>query len=491
MTTSTDIVSYFAAGNEVLYSGAEGATTKEYYEALCKNKPFEVRYTGPERGKAMFALKDIAKGETILEEYGWVGMQAVVNKVDFSLFACCYIHMSFASQLEHLLGRRLSDTERAEVEEAAGLTKVEAGGRVRREVPCEVTAACGEVYCSEECREKAWQLSHAVMCPAARPEAKAAFDAFYDHAEDTNEIFLMAAKTYARILIDVRERGKSLKAALTPVRMFVKDYWWNVMEVEEGESKEEFEQAIRQVLQDSIELLKAAIPFPEIEPLYNVEFYGLLIGLFERNNLSIEVPHPILGCFERLPPWLQNHVVEAIRKALDAVGTSCACGHDHTHDDPTSDHDHSTHHHHTHTDACTHDHDTDRKSIQSSIHSIPPAPSSHLLPNVVPHARGGASSDAGSDVRSTLSATRTFHSSVTGHQTMGGDDPLTLLDALHCEGTALHPLQATINHDCFPNARVVAKDVPTPHLLPDTASGVTGGGGGKGKSVVRDLLPGE
>ena len=39
-----------------------------------------------------------------------------------------------------------------------------------------------------------------------------------------------------------------------------------VMEVEEGESKEEFEQAIRQVLQDSIELLKAALPFAEIEP---------------------------------------------------------------------------------------------------------------------------------------------------------------------------------------------------------------------------------
>ena len=114
MATSNDIVAYFATGNEVLYSDTELAKTKvftrvqlirvrnltdrahrqEYYEALCEAKPFEVRYTGPERGKAMFALRDIAKGETILEEYGWVGMQAVVNKVNEVRVHFIYFPMS-------------------------------------------------------------------------------------------------------------------------------------------------------------------------------------------------------------------------------------------------------------------------------------------------------------------------------------------------------------------------------------------------------------
>ncbi|KAJ3034803.1 hypothetical protein HDV00_004626 [Rhizophlyctis rosea] len=460
------MVTYFAANNETFFLEEEVATTKAYYDKLCAGRPFEVRYTGPERGKAMFATKAYKKGDTILEEYGWVGMQAVVNKRVARVCSFCYRFLgTVVSQLEHLLGRELSETERQEVGEAAGISRVEAEGRVRTEVPC------------------------------ARPEAKQAFEAFYDHADDTNEIFVMAAKTYARIAIDVRERGLSLKEALIPLRLFVKDYWWNIMEIDEDEDRNEFEGTIQQVLSDSISLLRAALPFPEIEPLFSVDFYALLIGLFERNNLSIEVPHPILGCFDHLPPWLQNHVVDSIRKALEDVGTSCPCGHDHAQGDPHHhighvDHDHLANPHiHVHDETCNHDHPqhgNDRKSFDtrstSSTSGIPPPPSSSLLPGAVPH-RDASDADAESDARSALSATRTFVSTTTGYQTLTSEnDPLRLLDALHCEGTALHPLQATINHSCSPNAKVVAKDLPTPHLLPESASGVTDGRW-KGKSV--------
>lgn len=57
---------------------------------------------------------------------------------------------------------------------------------------------------------------------------------------DTNEIFRLAAKVFARVALDVRERGKTLEEALAPLRMFVKDYWWNVSMLEMASSIKEF-----------------------------------------------------------------------------------------------------------------------------------------------------------------------------------------------------------------------------------------------------------
>ncbi|KAJ3277330.1 hypothetical protein HK104_003396 [Borealophlyctis nickersoniae] len=475
MSASGDIISYFAAGNEVLFSGKDAKDTESYYAALTANQPYEVRYTGPQRGKSLFALKDFEVGETVLVEHGWVSMQAETNKSVARVCATCYRYVgSVVSQLEHLLGREMSDVERATVEEAAELAGVEAGGRLRPEVPC--VAGCKEIYCSEACGAKAWKEYHSMLCPNARPDAKEAIEAFNQHANDTNEIFVLAAKVFGRVALDVREHDMTIEESLAPLRMFVKDYWWKVMEPGEDDT-DEFESAIKAVLADSLGLLREVLPFSEIEPLFTVDFYALLIGLFERNNLSIEVPHPVVGCFDHLPPWTQSHVVDAVKKALEAVEPNCACGGDHgkrahTHDSSP----------HIHSEACSHP-ELDQED------PIPPPPNSTPSFKLT-----SADSDVDSDVHSLLSTTHTFRSTMSALTgATNGDDPLAILDALLCEGTGLHPLQATINHDCDPNCRVVAKDIPEPKLVPsvDGASSVTDGRKGKTKSVGRVVLPDE
>lgn len=105
----------------------------------------------------------------------------------------------------------MTESERTEVEEAARSTGVETDHRLSAETPCGMHAAylvfyhtarksdwsmrfcffvlsvagCGEIYCSDECRDKAWSEYHALLCVGARPEAKEAIEEFNDHSDGT------------------------------------------------------------------------------------------------------------------------------------------------------------------------------------------------------------------------------------------------------------------------------------------------------------------
>lgn len=61
------------------------------------------------------------------------------------------------------------------------------------------TSGCGAVYCSEGCRQDAWQVHHEVLCPAVN-EAWAAFE---QHAKDcANEYYVLAARALASLRHD-------------------------------------------------------------------------------------------------------------------------------------------------------------------------------------------------------------------------------------------------------------------------------------------------
>ena len=105
-----------------------------------------------------------------------------------------------------------------------------------------------------------------LLCKSARPELSEAIDAFMQHTESSNEVFWLAAKIYARLSIDVRNKNLSLKEALKPYRMFVKRYWWDVMDLEDEHDPEEYEIVLKAVLMESLDLLKAIFPFDELQP---------------------------------------------------------------------------------------------------------------------------------------------------------------------------------------------------------------------------------
>jgi hypothetical protein len=62
-------------------------------------------------------------------------------------------------------------------------------------IPC--SSGCGSVYCSEKCRDLAWQHSHELLCRAGGAGVDAAFSSLQKHAASKNEIFLLAAQAVA------------------------------------------------------------------------------------------------------------------------------------------------------------------------------------------------------------------------------------------------------------------------------------------------------
>ncbi len=148
---------------------------------------------------------------------------------------------------------------------------------------------CDDVYCSVACRDAAWNTYHQLLCaghanstaaatatattatstaaassasapsasPAAAPSAagKTPFDRvleslspqsvlssssvrvaahplvrFYKHAESTNEIFRLAAKVIAAVLLRLEFMpNATLDTALQPFRNFVSELWWKVV----------------------------------------------------------------------------------------------------------------------------------------------------------------------------------------------------------------------------------------------------------------------
>ncbi|KAJ6289854.1 hypothetical protein OIU78_025721 [Salix suchowensis] len=98
---------------------------------------------------------------------------------------------------------------------------------------------CEEAYyCSKSCAETDWESSHSLLCTGERSESVSieALSKFIQHATETNDIFLLAAKTISFIIL----RYRKLKAAYAdrsdlsllleawkPISMGYKRRWWD------------------------------------------------------------------------------------------------------------------------------------------------------------------------------------------------------------------------------------------------------------------------
>ncbi|KAJ3410837.1 hypothetical protein HDV05_003163 [Chytridiales sp. JEL 0842] len=306
-SSSPSIVEYFNADNRLIFGPEEKLKTEDYYAKVTKDLPLEVKYQGEPRGKGVFAKTSFRKGDQVLLELGIVGSQHEMNK---AFARVCQHCMHFVgtpqSQMELLLERPLTEEEKAGV--TAATEKAQNSEAYKDEISCE----CGEAYCSEDCRAAAWKHSHALLCPIANPTKSSAIATLKEHCLEINDIFYVAAKVYADIALRIRDNGKTLQQAVAPYRMFVKAFWWDVAEPsnEDEESREEFRQVLKGICKQVSIILKDVFDdIPELHPALNQDFLGLLIGLFERNNLSTITPSPLLPLLDYLPEDLINQIL--------------------------------------------------------------------------------------------------------------------------------------------------------------------------------------
>ncbi|ESR60738.1 Histone-lysine N-methyltransferase ATXR2 [Citrus sinensis] len=355
-----------------------------------------------ERGKGVYAGMDFQEEELVLKDQMLAGNQHSSNKMDCLVCSFCF---RFIGSIELQIGRRLYlqslgdsandkchmgssshasedcyNTDSSDMEDGSYMKNHEDYGNcapgsskdnislpkgfieslmngelelpfsdkfpLPSTIPC--PGGCGEAYyCSKSCAEADWELFHSLLCTGERSKAlsRAALLKFIEHANGTNDIFLLAAKVICSIILRYRklkaahleEQGKTnanskssnlslLLEAWKPISIGYKRRWWDCIALpDDVDSSDEasFRMKIRELAFTSLQLLKAAIFDSECEPLFSLEIYGHIIGMFELNNLDLVVASPVEDYFLYIDDLLHGEKKEAekiTRPILDALG---------------------------------------------------------------------------------------------------------------------------------------------------------------------------
>ncbi|KAF8649563.1 hypothetical protein HU200_064257 [Digitaria exilis] len=350
-------------------------SAQEYYDELIRTKKHDgvrLSHSG-KHGKGVCANRDFAEEDLILKDQILVGSQHSLNKIDCIVCSYCF---RFIGSIEFQIGRRLylqsigasmgSTSERhchgSDVGSSTGCsgsTNLN-GSDVPQEVlmslmdgvtslpfsdqfclPSVVTCpgGCeGELYCSQSCADSDWDSYHSLLCTGSKtePSRRSALQKFVEHANGTNDIFLVAAKAITFTLLRFKKLKRQpashesnfslLMEAWKPLGMGFKKRWWECVALPEDiDSSEEdsFRQQIRDLAFASLQLLKDAIFDPECAPLFSLDVYGHIIGMFELNNLDLVVASPVEDYFihiDDLPESEKEEAEKVTRPFLDALG---------------------------------------------------------------------------------------------------------------------------------------------------------------------------
>ncbi|XP_043688189.1 histone-lysine N-methyltransferase ATXR2 isoform X1 [Telopea speciosissima] len=215
-------------------------------------------------------------------------------------------------------------------------------------VPC--PGGCGEAnYCSKLCAEADWELFHSLLCTGERSgsSCREALMKFVQHANETNDIFFPAAKAVSFTILNYKklkaarlENQESychlnssedygfslLLEAWKPLSMGYKKKWWDCIALPDdvgSHDEASFRLQIRELAFTSLQLLKEAIFDKECAPLFSLEIYGHIIGMFELNNLDLVVASPVEDYFlyiDDLPHPEKEKAEQITRPFLDALG---------------------------------------------------------------------------------------------------------------------------------------------------------------------------
>ncbi|XP_071721972.1 histone-lysine N-methyltransferase ATXR2-like [Rutidosis leptorrhynchoides] len=362
---------------------------QEYFEKLIPTRKchgITVKQNG-DFGKGVFAKSEFKEGELILKDQMLVGIQHASNRME--CFVCSYC-FKFVGSIELQMGRRLyfqniigpassnngrgastsshghcSDTDSSEEEDFSVPEKetiplpdgvVESlmdGGLVfpysdKFPLPTVISCpgGCDEAqYCSKSCADADWEFFHSLLCTCEKSESlsREALSNFIQHAVETNDIFLLAAKAISSTVLryrklkttyfeklekhkssDVLDRSNLLLEAWKPISIGHKQRWWDCVGLPDDVDDEmKFRMEIKELAFTSLQLLKAAIFDKECEALFSLEIYGHIIGMFELNNLDLVVASPVQDYFSYIDDLAhpQKEKAEKItRPLLDALG---------------------------------------------------------------------------------------------------------------------------------------------------------------------------
>ncbi|XP_059162060.1 uncharacterized protein LOC131945091 isoform X2 [Physella acuta] len=135
---------------------------KRLYDPLTEDQPVRVDFT--QFGRAVFAKRDIAKGQTVMTDIPMVMAQSLGSR---HIPACCNCAVSLITPKDYFGNKLLS----------MGKDQLDLIEEFWPSVAFEDCPHCHrEKYCSKLCRIEAWDNYHRIICPSLNPAASQIYD---------------------------------------------------------------------------------------------------------------------------------------------------------------------------------------------------------------------------------------------------------------------------------------------------------------------------
>ena len=187
---------------------------------------------------------------------------------------------------------------------------------------------CGELYCSEQCRNAHWQRCHSLLCTGCVSEDAAGHSpliAFKQYAVSTNEILLMVGDQFAEIFSHpaIAAGGDDCQVVarelVRPFENYVHQLWWDAAVAPEGTDQDELTASLREIVVTAWGHLNAlfGITSRNLQSVLSAEFVSRLIGMFEQNNVGIRLTSPVAIYVDSLK--CSSPVVDGVLLATKAI----------------------------------------------------------------------------------------------------------------------------------------------------------------------------
>lgn len=267
----------------------------------------EVRCCGNEQGWGLHATRAFRKGEEMWREWPIVFAQQHTSKAVLpACLACGAFAGSFRDMLTFVLKRANKSLAQFPDLTASGLLESPEFQRPAA-VPC--PHGCGEVFCSEACRDAQLERGHhRVICAELPADRRKRWVKFCEHARLQHESFILAAYAVAQIICDVRAGRQDLHDAIGQLLQNCLRPWHELVPEGVLDRDARVQSRVRRVERSS-ELLCAALgPEPGMDVLFQVDFFSRLVGMLDRTCFCLGREHPLDKPLLRVMPELSPDV---------------------------------------------------------------------------------------------------------------------------------------------------------------------------------------
>jgi len=268
------------------------------------------------KGFGLFSLGACDAGSQIFTDQPLFIVQHTGNRRVARVCAnCCAFVGSLQGQMEALFGEARFAPFLGSVADLVHRYDAEwlasGGGAATATVRC--SQGCGEVYCSEACRDMHYKHSHNLLCAGPIDREDHPLLQFKYHALEHTDTLLLVAQVLAHIVNRAKASGGGAEATrglMSEILGFCHAPFQQACRAPPGRGKDaEFLAHTDGLINTAATLLKAAFELhapAEAAALFEhgPAFLSEVLGLFEYNNIDVEVKSPLGPLFAARVPAL-------------------------------------------------------------------------------------------------------------------------------------------------------------------------------------------